>query len=776
MQNKHDTDFIIEQALEISTPHERSNYLAEACGDDPALRQEVESLIAAVIANPDFMESPPEAFFSSELSETVGDTIERYELLKQIGEGGFGNVYLAQQKSPVVRQVALKVIKPGMDSKEVISRFQAERQALALMEHPFIAKVLDAGTTEKGRPYFVMEFVDGVEITKYCRQHELDLKKRLELFIDVCAAVQHAHQKGMIHRDLKPSNILVAHQDNQPLVKVIDFGIAKAIGIGSNSHTIYTRHDRLIGTPQYMSPEQAENPSRGVDTLSDIYSLGIILYELLTGTTPLDGKQLSRVSFTEIQRQIRDLSPQKPSTKIAESIRQHLPAPSSYPGINPQNLRGDLDWIVMKALEKCPSRRYESASSLAEDIVRFLSHQPVNARPPSKAYLIRRFARRHRTAVIAGAALFLTLLIGALGTSIGMQRAIQANQALVKKNHQLDQQTLELIDYKERLAGLLESNQEMLDQIRRIGNNSTLLPDQFDALQKENQALLDKVQNEVAHQERYQQEIDRLESKQAELESSLTKQRQANDEQKRITFEVEKNLASLQQSLFYTLSQNNTPPTDDKKRPAFFPIDQKSGQILVPHSLISLTPDQIDETQTTGTLTLTAEQWKTVLAQAPQSPRRYDTILSLPWTKEASAVQPPYVLELSRQKMAIIHAAAVTQTADDLRELLYQQKIITLRVNERGQFYFQGKLVSYPRLVNALSTPPASPMSDQEEKIVTSDEKNQKQQSPVPWLLVKLPPGADPTADVYDFRLKELAGIADKMGLRHNIPIPRYTK
>lgn len=508
MPNPPTPETILLAALEIPSPQERAAYLDAACGNDPALREEVESLVAAHFADESFMNSPAGPLWLEARSEREGDMIGRYKLLRQIGEGGFGTVFLAEQSDPVKRRVALKVIKPGMDSKEIIARFEAERQALAMMDHEHIAKVHDAGTTEGGRPYFVMELVNGEPITKYCVDRHLDISGRVQLFTDVCAAVQHAHQKGIIHRDLKPSNILVSSHDGGAVVKVIDFGIAKAIGLENTGKTIFTQFGRMIGTPQYMSPEQAEPHALAVDTRSDIYSLGAILYELLTGTTPLDGDQLRHVSHAEMQRIIREVTPPRPSS-------------CPLPGIPPRELRGDLDWIVLKALEKDPARRYESAGALAEDLLRFLQHKPVEARPPSVSYLMRRFTRRHHGPVFAGAALVIVLLLGAVGTSIGMKRALDAKEALARNNAVLDQQKLALVDYKERLSGLLESNQKMLGEIRGMNTNGAQLPAEFEALRNENQTLLDKVKSEVAHQERYVEEISRLQQANAQLEKLL---------------------------------------------------------------------------------------------------------------------------------------------------------------------------------------------------------------------------------------------------------------
>jgi serine/threonine protein kinase/tetratricopeptide (TPR) repeat protein len=404
-------------ALEVQSPDGRRRFLQDAAGGDAELRAQVESLMDASDRAGSYLES---AAAGAPVREGPGTVVRRYKLLEQVGEGGMGVVFLAEQTRPVHRTVALKIVKAGMDTRQVIARFEAERQALALMDHPNIAKVLDAGATEVGRPFFVMELVRGVSITKYCDERRLTPRDRLLLFVQVCAAVQHAHQKGIIHRDLKPSNVLVASYDGQPVPKVIDFGVAKATGVRLTERTLFTGFGAMVGTLEYMSPEQAGLNQLDIDTRSDIYSLGVLLYELLTGTTPLEGKRLKEAALVEALRAIREEEPARPSARLGTTAG--LPAIALNRGVDPDRLnglvRGDLDWIVMKCLEKDRARRYDTASTLARDIERFLYDEPVQARPPTTAYRFQKFARRHRPALVTSAVLGLFLLVS-IGVAAG---------------------------------------------------------------------------------------------------------------------------------------------------------------------------------------------------------------------------------------------------------------------------------------------------------------------------------------------------------------------
>ncbi|HZL88898.1 MAG TPA: protein kinase [Pirellulaceae bacterium] len=432
MSDKELTDSAIFKAAIHLPAEQRAAFLDRACGDNSELRSEVESLLVA---------HEQECFFLNLESATV--TIEpepepterpgvivagKYKLREQIGEGGMGTVWVADQLEPVRRRVALKLIKPGMDTRQVLARFEAERQALALMDHPNIAKVLDGGMTGHARPYFVMEYVKGVPITAYCDQARLSIPERLKLFVQVCQAVQHAHQKGIIHRDLKPSNILVCMYDGQAIPKVIDFGLAKAISQPLTEHTLYTVHGMMVGTPLYMSPEQAESNNIDIDTRSDVYSLGVILYELLTGSTPLERKRFKDAAFQEILRLIKEEEPSKPSTKLSSS--ENLASVAAQRGVEPAQLgrivRGDLDWIVMKALEKERSRRYATANGLAGDVENFLRNEPVAATPPSRAYRLRKLIQRNRAAVMSAISIAVALVAG---TVIATWQAVRATQA-----------------------------------------------------------------------------------------------------------------------------------------------------------------------------------------------------------------------------------------------------------------------------------------------------------------------------------------------------------
>jgi serine/threonine protein kinase/WD40 repeat protein len=526
--DKLGVESIFLEAVEKPTAEARSDYLDSACGADAELRQRIERLLAAHPKVSGFLESPAPGLIPptvKSITELPGTVIGPYKLLEQIGEGGFGVVFMAEQQQPVRRKVALKVLKPGMDTRQVIARFEAERQALALMDHPNIAKVLDAGTTRnpkseapnpkqiqstksqiskrgepgeskirtsdlgfvsdfefrasdlpQGRPYFVMELVKGLPIIDYCDQNNLQIRQRLELFMHVCRAVQHAHQKGIIHRDLKPTNIMVTLHDGRPVPKIIDFGIAKALGQQLTDKTLYTGFAQMIGTPLYMSPEQAELSGLDVDTRSDIYSLGVLLYELLTGTTPFDQERLRTVGYDEIRRIIREEEPPRPSTRMT-TLGQAASTASSNRQTDPQRLsqllRGELDWIVMKCLEKDRDRRYETANGLARDIERYLHDEPVQACPPSTWYRFRKLARRHRGALAVGS-LVTAVLILAMGIlAIGRWRIGEVLQSEKEAN----------LKAKTRLWESLRDRAQALRTSRRPGQKVKSIRSIQEALQ-----------------------------------------------------------------------------------------------------------------------------------------------------------------------------------------------------------------------------------------------------------------------------------------------------
>ena len=434
-------DSIFASALSKSIPEERVAFLDRTCAGDTELRVRIERRLVAhaLLGQAPTLESASVYTMSEEehsagssAKEGPGSLIGPYKLIKAIGAGGMGAVYLAEQQFPVRRQVALKIIKQGMDTEQVIIRFEAERQALALMDHPNIAKVLDAGTTASGRPYFVMELVNGVPITRHCNDNRLTVRERLALFVQVCQAIQHAHQKGIIHRDIKPSNVLVANYDGKSVPKVIDFGIAKATGQGLSEQTLLTKIGSVIGTLEYMSPEQAESTGLDIDTRSDIYSLGALLYELLTGTTPLESADFQKATYLEVLRKIREDEPPIPSSRLSQS-KETLSATSEQrktdPGKLPKLIQGELDWIVMKALEKDRTRRYETASGFARDVERYLSGDPVEAGPPSATYRFKKFANKNKVLIGTASAFALILILGVVVSTWQAVRARRAERA-----------------------------------------------------------------------------------------------------------------------------------------------------------------------------------------------------------------------------------------------------------------------------------------------------------------------------------------------------------
>ena len=475
-------------------PQYRPIFLQQACGDDSQLRQFVERLLEAHERDDSFLEAaaidavgsiPADTQMHEDKAESIGSMIGSYKLLQLLGEGGMGSVYMAEQAEPVRRKVALKIIKPGMDSSRVIARFEAERQALALMDHHNIARVLDAGTTDSDRPYFVMELVKGVPITEYCDSNRLTPRERLELFIPVCRALQHAHQKGIIHRDIKPNNVLVTQYDGHPVPKVIDFGIAKATGKQLTERTMFTEIGQIIGTPEYMSPEQAELNQLDIDTRSDVYSLGVLLYELLTGSTPITREELRKVGMEEMLRTIRESEPPRPSERLSSS-GEALPSISAVRKTEPQQLsrivRGDLDWIVMKALEKERVRRFETASEFALDLERYLNDEPVLARRPSTSYRFHKFVQKHRVPVSVAALFFTTVLFGLLLSLKLYFRANTERQLAELAQFELTQKGIELESVNQNLTAEQQQTRRALEKIKTVQQQTE------DALERERRA------------------------------------------------------------------------------------------------------------------------------------------------------------------------------------------------------------------------------------------------------------------------------------------------
>jgi serine/threonine protein kinase/Flp pilus assembly protein TadD len=473
---------IFGSALEIEDAAERAAYLAAACQGNQAIHAELKRLLNAADAAGQFMQAPVVAECTADyepIAERAGTVIGPYKLLQQIGEGGMGIVFMAEQSRPIQRTVALKIIKPGMDTRQVIARFEAERQALAMMDHPNIAKVLDAGTTESERPYFVMELVKGVPITRYCDERKLSLRERLKMLLPICHAVQHAHQKGVIHRDLKPSNVLVAEYDDQAVPKIIDFGVAKATAHKLTDLTMFTEFGQVVGTFEYMSPEQAKFNQLDIDTRSDIYSLGVLLYELLTGTTPFERKRLQGAALDEALRIIREEEPPKPSTKISACATLPVVAANRHTEAArlTSQVRGELDWIVMKALDKDRNRRYETANSLALDLQRYLDEEPVQAGPPSWAYKTRKLVSRNKRAMATAAVLGIVIAtaIGVAGGTVGW--AVRDRQARVAEVEDEIERALEQATaaYKEnRVPDAIVAINRAEGLIQSIGANTAV--------------------------------------------------------------------------------------------------------------------------------------------------------------------------------------------------------------------------------------------------------------------------------------------------------------
>jgi serine/threonine protein kinase/tetratricopeptide (TPR) repeat protein len=504
-------------ALQKEDADQRRAYLRAACGPNPALLERVEGLLKVYEDTDSFLESPAPAptltVETPEPLESPGTVIGPYKLMEQIGEGGMGVVYVAEQSHPVRRKVALKIIKPGMDTRQVVARFEAERQALAMMDHPNIAKVHDAGATESGRPYFVMELVRGMPITEYCDRERLSIPERLELFVLVCRAVQHAHQKGIIHRDLKPSNILVTVIDGTAVPKIIDFGVAKATGASLTERTLYTGFHEFVGTPLYMSPEQADLAGMDMDTRSDIYSLGVLLYELLTGTTPFDQDTFRTATFDEMRRIIREEEPLKPSTRLSSlsgmrtTISDNRKADARHLD---RTVRGELDWIVMKALEKDRQRRYETANDFASDVMRYLTDQPIEACPPSSWYRFSKYAHRHRAGLTTAAVVGLALVAG---TAVSVWQAVRATGAEMEARHGAEDTKLvvkSLINDVIGAAAPAEARGQPVRIVELLSSADRTLPDRFRGRPMAEAAFrraLAEAYNDLAHGQEAEQQI-----------------------------------------------------------------------------------------------------------------------------------------------------------------------------------------------------------------------------------------------------------------------------
>jgi len=485
-KKEKNVEIILLEALEQESPAARAAYLDQACAD-ARTRAELESLLKSHEQAEDFLKASPGdievTWDESPLAEAPGTVVGRYKLLEKIGEGGMAVVYMAEQEEPIRRKVALKIIKLGMDTRQVIARFEAERQALAMMDHPNIAKVLDAGATDTGRPYFVMELVTGVAITEYCDENNISTRDRLSLFIQICNAIQHAHQKGIIHRDIKPSNIMITLHDSKPCPKVIDFGIAKAMNQRLTEKTLFTHYAHIIGTPAYMSPEQAEMSDLDVDTRSDIYSLGVLLYELLTGVTPFSEVELRKAGYLEVQRMIREQEPPKPSTKLSTlggTLTDIAKQRGSTPDLLTKAMRGDLDWIAMKALEKARDRRYDNVSALALDLQRHLDDQPILARAPGALYRFGKFLRRRGLQVAAAIMIVLFSCVTIFTLWLWNHRLQFAKSEASRERDVLTQTENGLVS-KKRLGDALAVVSPLLDS-RHVGKRANALHERIQTI------------------------------------------------------------------------------------------------------------------------------------------------------------------------------------------------------------------------------------------------------------------------------------------------------